>query len=241
MRRGSRFAADQAEIVFSEVFVEQLEALSEPEVVDVLTDVQVLCRDPAGKHPLSRDLAGWNALEVLTGHKRVVYKASEPDGVGLVEVLCLGPRSDSAVYDMAAALRDSGALTVEEVTQVWEALSLLDVVAERVGLDGWDFRPPPAPEGMIRAAVAAGVLEMDVARLLSQDEIEAALTGGWGPRGPDPRQALRAALERARSNVGFHERQVIERRADDRCEALMPRAQAHCIRRAGHPGPHRAR
>ena len=241
MKRGGRLPDDQAEIAFSDVFVEQMESHTPTEQVDVLADVVGLCTDPAGKHPLSKALAGWNTLAVLSGTKRVVYRVAELDGVGLIEVLCIGPRSANEVYDIAVGLIGSGALSDDEATQLWEALSLLDVVAESVGLDGWDYRPPPAPDGMIRAAVASGLLTEDVASLLSLDELEAAMAGGWSSTGADPIAALSAALRRARGNVTFPGDAVVYDRAKDRCGAVMPRAQARCIRVAGHPGAHRAR
>lgn len=241
MKRGGRLPDDQAEIAFSDVFVEQMESHTAAEQVEVLADVVGLCTDPAGKHPLSKALAGWNTLAVLSGTKRVVYRVAEIAGVGLVEVLCIGPKSDNEVYDIALGLVESGALRDDEVTQLWEALSLLDVVAESVGLDGWDYRPPPAPEGMVRAVVASGLLTEHVASLLSRDELEAAMEGGWSSSGADPIAALNAALLRARGNVTFPGDTVVPDRAKDRCGAVMPRAQARCIRVAGHPGAHRAR
>src|SRR5690606_11375933 len=143
-------------------------------------------------------LAGWNTLDVLGGHRRVVYKATVVDGTGLIEVLCLGPRSDNEVYDVAVGLRDAGLLDEDEVTDLWDALALLDVLEEDVGLDGWDYRPPPAPDGMVRAAVAAGLLDETTASALSKPELEAAMAQGWGASGPDPAAALIAALEQAR-------------------------------------------
>ena len=241
MKRGDRLPGDQAGIVFSDRVIEQLDDLTSTQRIDVVAEIVRLCGDPAGKHPLSKALAGWNTTDVLQGDKRVVYKVSERDDVGLIEVLCLGPRSDSEVYDVAVALVESEILSAEDVTQIWQALHLLDVVAEKVGLDGWDFRPPPAPEGMIRAAVSSGLLSEEVARLLSKDEVQAAMERGWNAQGADPMAALRAALERARTNVEFRDpAAIIEGRADDRCDALMPRTQRRCIRRAGHPGAHRA-
>ena len=76
--------------------------------------------------------------------------------VGLIEVLCIGPRRDSEIYDMAVGIANSGLLADDEVTKLWEALALLDVAVESVGLEGWDYRPAPALEGLRRAAVAAG-------------------------------------------------------------------------------------
>ncbi|HEY5111716.1 MAG TPA: hypothetical protein VII67_05230 [Acidimicrobiales bacterium] len=169
-----------------------------------------------------------------------MYKATITDSVGLVEVLCVGPRSDSEVYDMATAITSTGLLSEEEVVQLWEALGLLDVVTEDVGLDGWDYRPEPAPEGMRRAVVSAGLLDADTASVLSKDEMEVAMTSGWGPDGADPEKALLAALERARGSADFSVRKILELRQDDRCGALMVRAKSACVRRLGHPGPHRS-
>lgn len=241
MKRGGRLPNDQAEIAFSDIFVEQMESHTAAEQVEVLADVVGLCTDPAGKHPLSKALAGWNTLAVLSGKRRVVYRVAEIDSVGLIEVLCIGPKSANEVYDIAVGLVESGALSDDDATQLWEALSLLDVVAESVGLDGWDYRPPPAPEGMVRAAVASGLLTEEVASLLSHDELEAAMEGGWSSTGADPIAALAAALTRARGNIAFPGDTVVHDRTKDRCGAIMPRAQARCIRVAGHPGAHRAR
>ena len=240
MRRGSRFPNDQAEVVFADIIVEQLERFSEDNRIDVLAEIVHLCDDPAGKHPLHAPLSGWNTLDVLSGHYRVVYKATISEGVGLLEVLCIGPRSDSEVYDMAVSAVKTGCLSEDEVTQLWEALGLLEVVTEEVGLEGWDYRPAPAPAGMRRAAVAAGLIDQDTANLLAKDELEAAMAFGWGPDGPDPERALIAALERARGSADFSARKIIEVRQDARCGVLMIRARSNCVRRAGHPGPHRS-
>jgi hypothetical protein len=240
VRRGSRFPNDQAEVVFADIIVEQLERFSEDNRIDVLAEIVHLCDDPAGKHPLHAPLSGWNTLDVLSGHYRVVYKATISEGVGLLEVLCIGPRSDSEVYDMAVSAVKTGCLSEDEVTQLWEALGLLEVVTEEVGLEGWDYRPAPAPAGMRRAAVAAGLIDQDTADLLAKDELEAAMAFGWGPDGPDPERALIAALERARGSADFSARKIIEVRQDARCGVLMIRARSNCVRRAGHPGPHRS-
>lgn len=243
MRRGGRFPEDQSEVVFTDVFTEQVGQLTEADQEAVLVDVISLCDAPGGKHPLHAPLAGWNTLTVLGGHHRVVYKATVVAGTGLLEVLCLGPRSDDEVYDMAGALVRSGLLEPDEITDLWNALAVLDIVAEDVGLDGWDYRPPAAPEGMIRAAVAAGLLDEATAGALSKPELEAALEHGWGPQGPDPRAALLAALERARGRgvpPPSDHATVIRSRSAPRCGALMPRAGSRCIRRSGHPGPHRS-
>ncbi|HDH25470.1 MAG TPA: hypothetical protein ENH00_04655 [Actinobacteria bacterium] len=241
MRSGERFPADQAEIVFSDVFVEQLEALSPVQAEDVLVDVQRLCSNPAGSHPLHAPLTGWNTLETLSRKQRVAYHARIIDGVGTIDVLCLGPRSDSEVYDMVRALLDTGLLTDETVIQIWDALALLDVVAESVGLDDWDYLPPAAPVGMRKAAVASGALPDEVAALLSKDELEAALEAAWADDGTlDTERAIAAAIARHRTVSNQNISIVTERRKLPRCGAFMPRARRACIRRQGHPGPHRA-
>jgi hypothetical protein len=242
VRRGRRLPDDQAEIVFSDVFVEQVAELHPDQQVDVVAAMVALCENPSGKHPLHAPLRGWNTEDVLEAEHRVVYRAGVVDGVGLIDVLCLGPRSGSQVYDMAVALTASGLLTNDEVTFLWEALAVLDVVEEDVGLDGWDYRPPPAPEGMRLAAVRSGLLSEEQAAALSKDELEAAMTAGWSSGQPDPHAALVAALERARdrTDAPFNVADVLAKRAGGRCGAVLPRAQAPCIRRAGHPGPHRA-
>lgn len=241
MRRDARFPADQAEIVVTDVFVEQLGAFPSDQPEEVLAEVVRLCSAPGGTHSLHKPLRGWNTLEVLRRQHRVIYKATEEGGTGLIEVLCLGPRSDSEVYDMAKGLVDAGLLDPDMATALWDALAILDVLEEDVGLDGWDYRPPPAPEGLIKAVVAAGVLEEDVAVLLSKEELLAALDA-WEGR-DDPRDVLIAALEAARRRarrVG-DPTQILQARAEGRCGVLMPRARVHCIRRKGHPGPHRGR
>ncbi|MGH9047655.1 MAG: hypothetical protein ACRDVW_10135 [Acidimicrobiales bacterium] len=242
MRRGDRFPDDQAEVVFSDIFVEQLEAdLSETDRIDVLAEVVALCKAPGGKHPLKAPLAGWNTLDVLAARRRVVYKACVVEGTGLIEVLCLGPRRDSEVYDMASGVAGTGLLSEEELTQLWDALAILDVAAQSVGLEGWDYRSPPAPEGLRRSVVAAGVLDVATAALLSQDELLAAMEHAWDEGRLDPAVALVAALERARGSADFGERAILSVRQEERCAADMHRARATCIRRRGHPGPHRAR
>lgn len=245
MKPGDRLPGDQAEIAFSDRFAEQLDGLPETERLDILATVVALRENPGGTHTLStrgrdRTLVGWNTLEVSRRKRRVVYKVDE-DAASFF-VLCIGSRRESEVYDTTAALASSGALTDAETTQLWDALSLFDILAEDLGLDEWDYRPEPAPEGQRRAAVAAGLLEEALASLMSRDELVAAMEGGWGPDGPDPARALDSALRRARGNATFDSaRWVIEQRGSARCNAPMPRARAACIRRAGHPGPHRAR
>ena len=245
MRRGERLPHDQAQIVFCDPFVAYLEdALTPSQRASVVVDIVALCSSPAGRHPLSSQggLAGWNTVSVLGGEHRVVFASRIVNGVGLIEVLCAGPRRASAVYDLAAHLVATGLLADDEVIEIWQSLILLDIVAEAVGLDGWDYRPPPAPEGLIRAAVTSGLLDEATARLLSTDEITEAMTHGWNDAGPDPVAALRAAVARARAGVDPGDlTRFLTSRAADRCDALLPRVGARCIRRSDHPGPHRAR
>lgn len=242
MRSGESFPTDQAEVAFSDIFVEQLEDdLDKAQTEEMLSDVVRLCENPAGSHPLHAPLSGWNTLEVLGRSRRVVYHARLVNGDPVIDVLCLGPRSNSEVYDVAKGLRDAGLLSEEAFTQIWEAIKLLDVAAAEVGLDEWDFLPAPAPEGMRKAAVAAGVLTEDVTRLLSKDELEAALEQGWDSDGNvDPVKALNAAIARNRLSNRPELATILASRKEPRCDEFMPRAKQRCMRREGHPGPHRA-
>ncbi len=244
MRRDGQLPNSRAEVVFSDLLVEQLDQLSEHDQLSVPGEIVALCAAPGGKHPLRTPLQGWNTLDVLGGQRRVVYRATVVGGVGLIEAICLGPRRNGEVYDMAASLVASQRLTDAEVTQFWAALSLLDVVAESVGLDGWDYQPIPAPIGQQRSAVAAGLLTSDLAALLSSDEIQAAMAQGWDAAGnPDSTATLSAALRRSRGRIPRPTSSidtVFKNRRLDRCGATMPRAQTRCIRRIGHAGPHRS-
>ena len=246
MKAGDKFPKDQAEIVFNDAFVEYLESLTARDKESVLVDVLTLSTSPVGSHRLSNRsstdrLAGWNTLDVLAKEHRVVFASRIVDGVGVIEVLCAGPRKADAAYDMANALVRSGTLTEQEATDLWQALALLDLVAEEVGLDGWDYRPPAGPEGMIQSVVKTGLLDEVTARLLSKDELEAAMEGGWASGTADPAAALQAAMRRARAGVDTGDlARLMQSRAADRCGALLPRAGSVCIRRADHPGPHRS-
>lgn len=241
----TRTATGQAEIVFADAFVEYLERLADADREAVLEEVLRLCDTPLGDHSLgnrgTRRLAGWNTIAVLGREHRVVFASRRARGTTVIEVLCAGPRRADAVYDMAAALIGTGRLAPDEVTGIWQALVLLDLVAERLGLDGWDYRPSPADQGLVRSAVASGLLPAELAGLLSREEIVAAMEAGWEGGEPDPAAALHAALQRSRADaVPGDATRIVARRAADRCDAVMPRAGRRCVRIAGHPGPHRS-
>lgn len=251
MRSGETFPEDQAYIFFNDAFLESIADLTVQRREDLLADVVALCGNPAGTHPLSnrggQKLAGWNTLDVLQKEYRVVFTSrvdvdEEGRPAGMIEVLVAGPRRAEAAYDMAEALRRSGRIDDEQMTEVWDALTLLDTVAEQVGLDGWDYRPEPAPRGMIKAAVVAGILDEDTASALSKDELEAAMSAGWDADGnPDPVAALSAAMRRARGGVRmFDLTRIMEGRKEPRCGVVLPRTRQRCIRRRDHPGAHRA-
>lgn len=247
MRGSERFPDDQAEVVFSEAFLLYLDGLTADEQETVLAELVRLCANPVGKHPLSNRssgdrLAGLNTVEVLGKKHRVIYAARVEHGVGVVEVICAGPRTGNAVYDAANALVKSAQLSEEEATQIWDALALLEVVAEAAGIDGWDYLPRPAEAHLVRALVALGLLADDIAAVVSRDEADAAMRNGYDDAGaPDPAAALVAVMRAARARSDYGDAtDILRRRRGQRCGARMPRARATCIRRVGHPGPHRA-
>ncbi|CCK61215.1 hypothetical protein [Mycobacterium canetti] len=247
MRGNQRLPDDQAKIVFSESFLLYLDDLTPAERESVLAEVVALCDNPIGKHPLSNRsatdrLAGLNTVEALGKKHRVVFAARAEQGVRLIEVVCAGPRTGNAVYDVANALVRSGRLTEEEATQLWDALALLEVVAEGVGIDGWDYRPRPAEAHLVRALVQLGLLPEDLARVVSRAEAESAMRDGYDETGqPDAYAALTAVMRAARARSDYGDAtDILRRRSEERCGAEMPRARAKCIRRVGHPGPHRA-
>ncbi|RIT36785.1 hypothetical protein D2E76_16145 [Mycobacteroides abscessus] len=247
MRGSDRLPADQAEIVFSESFLLYLDDLTDTDRETVLAEVVALCENPVGKHPLSNRsntdrLAGLNTVEVLGRSQRIVFASRIEAGVGVIEVICAGPRSDNAVYDIANALVIAGKLTEAEATQLWDALAVLEVAAEKAGIDGWDYRPPPAEAHLVKALIQLGLLPADIAATVSRTEAEAAMREGLGDDGqPDTAAALAAVMHAARTRTDYEDAtDILRRRTQDRCGATMPRARATCIRRAGHPGPHRA-
>lgn len=246
MQRDEHLPDDQAEVVVSDDVVEWLATnVTAAEREQVFDDIVSLFTRPWGKHPLSNRsrtdrLAGLNTVTTIDGTHRVVYRAGvSPQGVGLIEVLAIGPRRDNAVYDAVNAMLATGRLD-DVAEQIWGLLAIYEDTARRFGLELWDYAPPPAPESLVRSAVAAGVLPESVARLLSADEIMTALSHAWDPATgrPDPAGAVAAAVRRV-SGSSDPDRLLADR-GDPRCGAPMPRAKAPCIRRAGHPGAHRA-
>lgn len=248
MRGDERFPKDQAEMVFQEPFVEYLLELTDSEREQVLTDIKVLFVRPAGTHPLSNkntsdQLAGLNTLYALSKEHRVVFASRVVKGVGVIDVLCGGQRKGSAIYDVAGQLVKTGALTESEVAQLWDALELLDILEEDLGLDAWDYTPPVARKHLVGIAVKLGILDEDTASVLSDAEINAALEAGFSPAGdPDPQAALAAAMRKARARATYSDAsQILRARLERRCGDWMPRARARCIRRENHPGAHRSR
>lgn len=249
MQPGEAFPDDQAYIDVTDVFIESIQHLTEQQQVDVLAEVVNLCAAPGGAHTLSNKdgqrLAGFNTVDVLNKTYRVVFSSStqEVEGrqVGQVRALVCGRRRDNAVYDMAESFRASGRFSEEEMQEIWVAIAFLDVVAEDLGMDGWDYAPEPAPDGMVKAAVAAGVLDEATTRTLSIRELQAAMIHAWGDAGPDPALALAAAAQEARSGVdGPDLSRIFAARDLPRCGAVMARTKKRCIRKVGHPGPHRS-
>jgi hypothetical protein len=196
MRGNERLPDDQAEIVFSESFLIYLDNLNPGERESVLAEVVALCDNPIGKHPLSNRsaadrLAGLNTVEVLAKLHRVVFAARAEQGVGLIEVVCAGPRTAEA--------------------------------------------------HLVRALVQLGLLPEDLAGVVSRAEAEAAMRDGDETGQPDTYAALTAVMRAARARSDYGDAtDVRRRRSEERCGAEMSRARTMCVRRIGHPGPHRA-
>lgn len=247
MRAGEHFPDDQAEIVVSDQVIDWIDSNVEADQqLRVLADIVELCRAPWGKHVLSnrgqQKLAGFNTAESVDRTYRIVFRSTiTADGVGLIEVVVVGHRRNGAVYDAASALVSSGVLTAAEVQQIWEMLELLETLhADLTGLEQWDYIPEPAPAGIQKAVVASGLLDEQVAGLLTADEIAAAMAHGWDPSTgePDPDRALQAALERLGTSATPD--RLLALRKGPRCGALMKIAGTPCIRPRGHAGAHRA-
>ncbi len=234
---------DQAEVVFTDHSIEWMaNHLTKARRAEVFDRIVTLFQNPAGKHALgNRDgsrLAGCSTLEADGRELRVVYMASSKGGVGLVEIIAVGPRRGSEVYDMASALVASGKLTDAESTQIWDALQLLDDERQRLGLETWDYFEGPAAPGLIASVVNAGLMREEDAKLLRERELIVAMQEGWGADGPDPGAALRAALREV--SLSTTPERALQLRREDRCGAYMPRAGKLCIRVQGHHGAHRS-
>jgi len=247
MRVGERLPGDQAELVLATQVEDWIaENVEESRFDEILDDIVALFAQPWGKHPLSNrtvsdHLAGLNTATTLGGDHRIVFRAStSAEGTGLIEVVAIGPRSGNRVYDAVNALVASGRLDQASVQSIWNMLELYERTAEKHGLELWDYRPDPAPAGLVKSAVAVGALPQGTAEVLSTDELNAALAHAWDPESGelDPARALSAALERVAGSADPE--RLIALREEPRCGAPMPRAKAPCIRRRGHAGAHRA-
>lgn len=247
MRDGERFPDDQAEVVLSTEAVEWIaDNVEQSRWDEVLDDIRDLFTQPAGKHPLSNRrgtdrLAGLNTTATLGTECRIVFRSSvSAEGTGLIEIIALGSRSNNRIYDAVNALVASGKLTDDEAQSIWDMLALYEQTAEKHGLELWDYRPEPAPQGLIKSAVAAGALPLEIAEQLTKDEINEALAHAWNQTTGDldPDAALAAALRRVATS-STPER-IVAQRGKARCGAHMPIANRPCIRIRGHAGAHRA-
>jgi hypothetical protein len=232
---------DQAEVVFTEQSIDWLiDNVTDHQREDVVDTIVGLFRAPRGKHPLSNqnatNLVGFNTVEAAQREFRIIYRVTVANGVGLIEIVTIGQRRDDEVYSAADALVRSGKLTEEEQTQIWDALTLLDETKSRLGLEEWDYAEPPAPEGIVQAAVAAG-LDEDFARLLSKDELVVAMESAWEDGTFDPAAGVAAAVQRIATSTSPD--RILALRRDDRCGAIMPKLGKPCIRVKGHAGAHR--
>ncbi len=234
VRAGARFPDDQAEVVFSDPFVEQLADLDVDVAKDVLAKIVRLCENPSGKHPLSAGLAGLNTIEVDHKRMRCIYRATiaaKPGETSLIEVLCVGMRRDNEAYEKGQQLFDAGVIDEDELNQIWDALGLLDVAAHRIGLDDWDHAPEPAEPHMVELVVQLGIADRSLAQVLSHREIDQLLRS-WHESDP-----IQATLGQIGLDTAITPTELIEKRDSARCGKLMPRAKAHCIRIRGHNGP----
>lgn len=247
MRVGDRLPDGQAEVVLSSHVEEWIaDNVDEAQWDEVLDDLTALFTKPWGKHPLSNrtaadQLAGLNTTATLRGDHRIVYRVSvSPEGTGLIEIIAMGPRTSNRIYDAVNALVASGTLDEDEVQSIWAMLELYEHTAEKHGLELWDYRPDPAPTGLVKSAVAIGALPQELAEMLSADELNAAIANAWDPDTGelDPTRALHAALERVAGSSDPE--RIVALRVEARCGAFMPRAKAPCVRRRGHAGAHRA-
>lgn len=235
------FPDEQAEVVFTEEsidwLIENVTAFQREEVFDTIVG---LFRAPQGKHPLSNqsstNLVGFNTVEAAQREFRIIYRATVTNGVGLIEIITIGQRRDDEVYSAADALVRSGKLTEAEQTQIWDAMTLVEETRARIGLEGWDYTEEPAPEGLVKAAGAAGIDE-DFAKLLSKDELVVAMAAAWESGKLDPDAGMAAALQRIATSTSPD--RILAFRRKDRCGAMMPKLGKPCIRAKGHAGAHR--
>lgn len=244
MRPGERFPGNQAEVSFTEQSIDWLiEHVTAAEREAVVDTICALITSPDGKHRLSNqartNLVGFNTVEACQRTYRIIYRARVRDGVGLIEIVTIGLRRDNDVYAMADDLIRSGKLTESEQTQIWDALRFLGETKERFGLEEWDYFEDDAPIGLVKTAVAAGVLDEDFARRLSKSELNAAMAAAFSTGVLDTAAAIQAAMERIATSATPD--RVFTSRKADRCGSWMPVAQTACIRASGHPGAHRSR
>lgn len=233
---------NQAEVVFTEHsidwLIEHVTASQREHVFDTIVD---LFRAPQGKHALSHqnktNLVGFNTVEAAQREFRIVYRVSIINNTGLIEIITIGQRRDGEVYAEAHDLIHSGKLTEAEQTQIWDALILVNETKSRIGLEGWDYSEEPAPEGLIKAAVAAGVITEDTAKLLSKNELVAAMAAAWATGTLDPAAGLAAAFDRVATSTTPD--RILASRKEARCGAMMPKLGVPCIRQQGHAGAHR--
>jgi len=244
LQPGERLPEDQAEVTFTEESIEWLNSnVNASEREEVFDTIVSLFESPAGKHRLSNkggtNLVGFNTVEACHRTYRIIYRAKVVNGVGVIEVITVGLRRDGEVYAEAHDLVQSGKLTDAERTQIWDALNILQDTKDRLGLEEWDYFEEPAPTGLVKGAVAAGILDEDVARQLTQSELMAAMEAAWKSGELDTDAALAAAMKRVATSATPD--RVFTSRRKPRCDAIMPHAQARCIRAKGHKGAHRAR
>ncbi|KJC63524.1 hypothetical protein [Agreia bicolorata] len=242
MQPGDRFPDDQAEVVFTDESIEWLianvNASDREEVFDTIVGLFV---SPAGKHRLSKkpatNLVGFNTVEACRRDYRIIYRAKTQKDVGTVEIITIGLRRDDEVCAEAHDLVHSGKLTPDEQTQIWDALQILGETKGRLGLEEWDYVEEAAPEGLVKAAVAADILDEEFARLLTKSELTVAMEAAWASGTLDRQAAMVAAMKRVASSATPE--RVFASRRDDRCGALLPLAKKTCIRKKGHAGAHR--
>ena len=232
----------QAEVVFTEESIDWLiENVVAPQRENVMDTIVSLFAAPQGKYPLSNqnktNLVGFNTVEAAQREFRIIYRVSVREGVGLIEVITIGHRRDDEVYVYAHDLIQSGKLSEAEQTQIWDALTLIDDTKARVGLEDWDYKEEPAPERLIKSAVAAGALDEDFARILSKDEIVVAMSAAWVNGEVNHEAAIAAALGRIATST--RPDRILASRREPRCGAIMPKLKTPCIRVKGHAGAHR--